>query len=304
MSEDPIICYCFGVTRVAVHAHFAQPDAQLKDLVAKTGITTKCTACALDFDVLLDEIHSSEQMIQARTAAEAETAGGLRERIDRVDSGLLLCNETVKTYIRLANYPPCFEGDDLCAPHRYRFAIFDDDGRVRAREHGRIGVCSEITIDLAALRNCPERGWFLLRLMPEGSGYYGTLRPQAVLEGRNWTACYHTQFHSDASREGRRSGTPIRTSGRKTRALVSIINGSMKPSRFVAAVELPGGLRESAGLIRGSGGHLLDVDAVFRDLPENASFILRIRSEQPTRKHLINLHPDGSMGVEHFPNLV
>ena len=46
------------------------------------------------------------------------------------------------------------------------------------------------------------------------------------------------------------------------------------------------------------------VDERFGELPTDAPLILRVASDRPTRKNLINRHPDGSLGVDHFPNIV
>lgn len=304
MTEDPIICYCFGTRRDAVRRHFSKPEARLEDLIAETSITTKCTACTLDLDVLLDDIQSSERLAGPRaTAIEAESAGW-PNRIERVDSGFLICDDKITTHIRLANYPPNFDSPELCTPHDWKLKIFDNDGRVRKTAAGRIGVGEEIGIELAELGDCPAQGWFLLRLFPNGPGHYGTVRPQAALQGEDWVACYHTQFHTDASREGRRSGTPLRTVGGFTHAVVSIINGASKPATWQATMEGDGRTRTVEGRLAGDGACMLGVDAAFPGLPDSASLILRVRSSRPTRKNLINRHPDGSLGVDHFPNLV
>lgn len=304
MTEDPIICYCFGVKRDAIRQHFSKPNARLEGLIAETRITTKCTACALDLDVMLDEIQSSERLVRARAAALEAESVGWHSRIERVDSGFLICDDKITTRIRLANHPPNFDSPDLCTLHDWKLKVFDNEGRVRKTAAGRIGVGEEISIELAELGDCPAQGWFLLRLIPNGPGHYGTVRPQTVLQGEDWVACYHTQFHTDASREGRRSGTPLRTVGGFTRAVVSVINGGVKPTTYEATLEVGGKKRTANGRLRGNGACMLDVDAIFPGLPDNSALILRLRSGDPTRKNLINKHPDGSLGVDHFPNLV
>ena len=62
--------------------------------------------------------------------------------------------------------------------------------------------------------------------------------------------------------------------------------------------------RTVEGRLAGNGASMLDVDEAFPGLPDSAPLILRVRSRRPTRKNLINRHPDGSLGVDHFPNLV
>lgn len=304
MSDDPILCYCFDVKRADVIAHFSAPGARLQDLVDRTKVTTKCTACAVDLDNVLDELQSGEQRTRARAEEVASSRLGLRQRVDRTDSGFFLCNAEVKTSIRLANYPPPALSDDLCSPHTYRVTLFANDGTVCAKDNGAVGTNEEITIDLAAMPGCPLQGWFLLTVHPEGPGRYGTLRPQTAFEGPGWSACYHTQLHTFASRSGRRSGAPLRSIGGLTRTLISVINGSGRPTSYRATLEGPSGVEAVDGELSGNGACLLDIDALFPRKPDNATVIFRMQSEQPTRKNLIYRHPDGSLGFDHFPNLV
>ncbi len=298
-----MICYCFGISREAVRTHFARPGARLDDFITATGITTKCTACAIDLDVMLDEVN--EAAVAGRSAAREDVPRrGWRTAIERVDSGFLVCDGSMRTSVRLANYPPYFENLALCAPHHFKLMLFDNDGRACARAKGRVEPGEETTIDLSALAGCPPQGWFLLRQRPESAGHYGTMRPQAVLDGGTWVACYHTQFHTDAARDGRRSSTPLRSVAGRTRALISIINGSARATDFRATLEGGSSAQTAEGKLLGNGACFLDVDTVFPKLPPGAPLILRVQSTQPTRKNLLNRHPDGSFGVDHFPNLV
>jgi hypothetical protein len=154
------------------------------------------------------------------------------------------------------------------------------------------------------MKGCPSEGWFLLRLIPEGPGYYGTLRPQVVLDGGCWASAYHTQFHTDASRAGRRSGMPLRSVEGRTRTAISMINGSKRASRFRATLEGPGYQAEAGGELPGDGARVFEIDDNFPDLPTEAPLIFRINSDYPFRKNVINRHPDGSLGIDHFPNVV
>jgi hypothetical protein len=86
--------------------------------------------------------------------------------------------------------------------------------------------------------------------------------------------------------------------------MVSIINSSRRRTRFWVMLEWPGNAREVAGALPGNGACLFDIDKRFPDLPGNVTMVLRVRSEQPTRKNVVNCHPDGSVGADHFPNAV
>lgn len=303
MSDQSIICYCFGVTHDQVRRHFRDADATLGQLIDKTQITRKCTACALDLDMLLDELQA-ERMGKVRAAGLEVAACGIPVKVDRVDSGFLLNRNGVQTSIRLANYPPISEPASLCTSHRWQVWLFDDEGLRCGSMSGRIGVEEELTIPLAGIPGCPGQGWFLLRQIPDGDGHYGTLRPQAVLEGDSWAAAYHTQFHTDASREGRRAGTPVFACDGRTRMLISVINGSSQPTSVAMHLEGQGFNGRHEFSLPGNGARMMEIDRAFPNLSGTGAMILRLKSSMPTRKNFINMHPDGSLGVDHFPNVV
>lgn len=305
MSENTVLCYCFGVTRDDVRRHFADPTATLEQLVERTNVTRKCTACLVDLDLLLDEIRASQRgraTLGPSRSTDAET--GLRERVDRVDSGFFLNGDGVRSAIRLANYPPIGGSDNHCVAHDWKLRIHAEDGRCVARANGRIAARAEATIEISALHDAPTQGWFLLRQIPDGPGHYGTLRPQLLLQGPRWAAAYHTQFHSDASRRGRRAGAPVLAVDGRTRAQVSIINGSRRPTDYEIAIDGLGLAERHRGALAGNGATIVDLDRLLPLTTGTGALIVRVESAKPTRKNLINRHPDGSVGVEHFPNVV
>src|SRR5262249_10576171 len=156
--------------------------------------------------------------------------------------------------------------------------LFDNSGRRRGARRGAIARHQEATIEIGEVSGCPAEGWFLLRQKPAGRGYYGTLRPQVMLLGPSWAACYHTQFHSDASCDGRRASAPLMTVGGKTRAAVSIINGSTREATATVALEGAGSPRSVEVRLAGRGATLMNIDEVFDGLPEQAGLVIRVRS--------------------------
>lgn len=304
MSEDPIICYCYGLKRDDIAARLAQPGMRLDDLISETKIATKCTACSTDLNAMIDEMHCSERLNSLRAVELKASTQGWKRKVDRIDSGFFICDGEIETALRFANHPP-FSGDEgLCAPHNYTVTLFDNDGRVCVRHKGSVAVREECTIEFKRLRDCPERGWFLLHMRPQGPGRYGTLRPQVALKGNGWISCYHTQFHTDATRAGRRSGVPLWLVEGRTRAQISIVNGSPTATHFHATLETDAGVQRAEGTIAANGACMFDIDSSFPAVPKSGPVILRIDSEQPTRKNVLNRHPDGSLGVDHFPNMV
>lgn len=301
MSDDPVICYCFGTTRDQVREHFKKPGATLEQLIGETQITKKCTACSLDLDMLLEEIQA-ERLGTVVPSAMSAGRGRFIDKVDRADSGFFICDGTISTQIRLSNYPPMYDDKSFCTDYSYILSLFDEQGHCIARPSGRLPVGSELTLNLGAL-GAPRRGWFLLHQMPDGPGYYGTTRPQVFLKGHGWAACYHTQFHSDATRKGRRADSPAFVIDGKTRMRVAVINGSANPTKVRFRLEGTDCQGEAETVLLGNGSTIFDVDAAMPTLSGTGPALLHVISDEPTRKILINVHPDGTWGVDHFPNI-
>lgn len=302
MSDDSIICYCFGVKRDVVEAYLKMPNLQIDQLIEETKITTRCAACSVDLDTLIDKVNASENLTRLRERKLAEASRGWKAFVDRLDSGFFICDTEIQSSLRLANYPTFKCIDSWCAPHSYRLTLYDNDGNVRVRAKGSIGANEELSIPFAEFDGCPEQGWFGLHMLPKGPGRYGTLRPQLALKGRNWVSCYHTQYHTDATRSFMRCGVPLLSVSGRTRALISLINGSARPTEYEATLE--GESTVARGRLAANGACLFNVDEAFPGRSGDGAVVLRFESDEPLRKNVINRHPDGSLGVDHFPNIV
>lgn len=271
-------------------------------MISKTKITTRCAACSVDLDTLIDQVSASERLTLLRRNEIAESNHGLSVLIDRLDSGFFICDDEIQSSLRLANYPTFARIESWCTPHRYRLTLYCNGGNVCVRTSGLIGVNEELTIPFGDFDKCPVQGWFTLHMLPQGPGRYGTLRPQLALKGRKWASCYHTQFHTDATRTSRRCGVPLLSVAGRTRAIISIINASSRSTGFQARLE---GEDETVhGELAANGACLFDVDKAFPRTSGDGAVVLRFDSGEPTRKNVINRHPDGSLGVDHFPNIV
>lgn len=193
--EKPL-CYCFDVSAQDVRDHFLRDGRDYDSLVARTRIGTKCTACLLDLDLVLEDIHRRPGDLLRLTDGDdtaARDARGFRMPGDHADSGFLVCENGISTVIRLANNSILFNKDSPNVPYDYSLSLVAEDGHLCARRRGHIGMTEDLQIELASITGCPRRGWFLLSMYPAGGGLFGTLRPQVALMGPNWIATYHTQ---------------------------------------------------------------------------------------------------------------
>ena len=304
---DDLLCFCAGVTRSELRAYLREPDASIGTFIEETGLARKCTACALDLDLIIDEELSTRSRIgEASRASQHEVGIAYRflsypER--RIDSGFFLNRDGVRTTLRVGNYFPPFDDPRGIAEHHYSVQIFGPDGKRQKTVRGTIAKGKSLSLCFSDHASALEHGWFLLTLWATESAHAGTVRPQVTLAGPDWTTSYHTQFHRDAARKGRRCGVQLRTRDGVTRAGISIINASMKPTNFRLTAETQSSSQSTWRTLQKLGCEIIPIDEMFPELPGNESIIIRIESDEPTRKNVIFFGKDARVSVDHFPNL-
>lgn len=299
------LCFCFDVTEAAVRAHFAR-GGDYDTLVERTGIGTRCTACLLDLDVVLDRIHQARTPGPATVSgpAAATQAGLLVRPTDWTDSGFLVCDAGIKTVLRIVNHPLLFEADWPVPVYDYSLRLFDETGRARACRSGFLGAGAELSYELATMPSCPPRGWFLIRLRPRSRGVFGSIRPYVVLEGPTWTTAYHTQPQAMASTLHHRTRVAIAGNGKRLAAAVSLINAARARTTVCLKLSDPGGAHaaEAELSLDGHASTIIDLDQLFTDMPCDRALTLEVTSTQPTRRHIIGYQANGAWNVDHFPN--
>lgn len=302
-SDDDVICVCFEITKRQVRKYLTEnASASVDDFVQATGYGTKCTACLLDLDVIVNDLGA----VGLKNAPPGIGSGNVLKKaqgfgvVDRVDSGFFMNSDGITSLLRVANFNPLFENVDFVTPHDLNLWLFTEDGKMVARANGHVGINETFEIDLSAIEGAPKAGWFLLSSLPHGGGYYGTLRPQVVLRGDNWASAYHTQFHGYATNSVRRMAVGIRASAGKSNSSICVINGENKAGD--AALRIYGENYDESHKfhLAKNGSRMLDIDDLFQNLPQNAGLIAHIDSDTVTRKFIINRQPDGSWGADHF----
>lgn len=304
MTTGKPLCFCFNVTKADVLAHFSEGAGTYESLVEKTKIGTKCTACLLDLDLVLDELH------QARNSAiisdHEETGSGytIRQAVDFTDSGFFMMENGMSTRVRLSNFSQLYRPGAQIVPFRFDLILLSEAGRVIGRLVGDIDKESDVTIDFSDCLDAPANGWFLLNLFPLAEGYFGTLRPQVAIGGAGWCATYHTQPHMMASMGKYRHEVVLMGNGSRLATSISVINTSRRPTNLTVSLRNPSdGSRRSEKLeLHSMASRILDLDALFPQAAAGEPLFVSVRSDQPTRKHIINTHTDGSWSVDHFPN--
>lgn len=304
-GNPDLLCYCAGVKKSDLRAYLQQPGSSIEEFIERTGLTKKCTACALDLDLILDEEFRNKPKVGVEAKeAKPDRAGWLTYPTKRIDSGFFLNDTDVTTTLRVGNYFPPFIDERGIATQQYRVSIFSNDGRFLRNESGEIPKGSSLSLRLSGDHCETKHGWFLLSLWSSERAHVGTIRPQVALHGPGWTSSYHTQSHMYATCSGRRSGVQLRTRFGRTRAGVSIINTSKAPSEFRATLECGDAFWAATGTLPGLGSDIVLIDDLFPDLPECSSVVVRFESQRPTRKNVAFFGEDGRISVDHFPNLI
>jgi bacterioferritin-associated ferredoxin len=303
-SKSRIICACFDVTESDVRKYFAAPEARIDAFVEATGISTKCTACKMDFELLLESIRTRGDNMPVAEVHDRAAAGNSAR--DMVDSGFLINRDGIRTVVRVDNASNAFdpESETRLTSYVWRTRILDEQGRLCDERSDELAVGASLTLDLAAERRCPDLGWFWIWLSPKGAGFFGATRPQFALIGPNWAASVHTQPHAMACR---RKSVIIQAPGEGFNTRVSIINGY---SRRRAECEFVLGALDGSTALRknfsiaSNGSKLVDIDALF---PEAGGTLrmasLTVHSDVPVRKHIIKVQPSGRYSIDHFPSV-
>jgi len=302
---DEVFCYCFNRTRRNVIDYLIEhPQVDIEKLIADTRIGTKCTACLLDLEVLISEkTYSDYRSLVSDAGAKAKVLPSRRMPLKLNDSGFFINDGPVSTSIHIANYNTLFGQEGSAVDYDLMILAFDAQGKRVALKKTHLRVGREFVFSTKQIANCPQNGWFLIIRMPLSAGHFGISRPQIILNGHSWRASYHTQSHSDASKSGWRSSVGIRKMAGKTRSILVMINGSNLTTR--GNIEIPTSqamIFDRQFSLHGNGLSTMAIDELFPDLPDNSSLSIKVTSDKPTRKFLLNVHEDGSMGMDHFPN--
>lgn len=300
-TADHLLCYCHGVSSDDVRRHFARPGATYESLIDETRIATKCTACRLDLDLLLSELHAGPAgPLPGPTVDDQDQPSRWSRPQDLSDAGFVQVAGEVTTLVRIANRGLFFDDTSKVVPYDWTLRVFSDAGRVVARRSGSLPVGTDLEVDFADLVAAPFAGWFLVCLYPRGRGLLGTTRPQIVVRGAGWASSVHTQFLSMACRH--KAALLFSNAGR-TGAIISLINASRAANTVTITLSGPAGdpLTRTIDL-PGYGARLADIDDLFGRLAADGIYLVAVQSRDPVCKHLILRNDDGSWSQNHFPN--
>lgn len=306
LSSEPgrLVCGCFGVTEGHIREYFEHPHASVDEFADISGITTKCTACKMDFELVLESIRTRDTKVVERVDHERVVASGNTSR-DFVDSGFLINSNGIKTVLRVDNATNPFDpkSEELLTDYSWQLRVMDETGKRCAKRNGFIQIGESLTLDLTELEQCPDFGWFWIWLQPRSGGYFGAIRPQYALVGEGWISTVHTQPHAMACYE---KAVIIRSPEENFSTLVSVVNGDSRKSatcEFILASTTSESAETRFIQLPPNGSRLVEIDTEFEQAAKSYDVAtLIIRSDRPVRKHVIKIQPNGHYSIDHFPD--
>ena len=302
LSDDDVVCFCFGTTKKDIEQHFSDPSHNFDTLVEATAVGTKCTACLLDVDLL---VHRSSGQHARALVKRKKVDEQLKEKglypIDLADSGFFINNREIKTLVRVANYGVMFDYTDFCVPFGYKCELMDANGSHVTTLKGTIGSAESMELDLSKVSSLPAEGWFILTLTPKAPGLHGSIRPQIALEGPTWATSYHSQHHVFACK-GR--GVLVSNPGGRFETIINVINAQRRETalEFRLLDDDDKLVASDTRRIAKQNARNYDLDEIFPAVKPDQILTLLLLSDGGVRKHVINRHASGSLSVDHFPD--
>lgn len=312
-AEERIVCPCFGSTEADIRERLSKPGATFEDLVDDTGIGSKCTACLLDVDLVLQDyvdthayhIPKKDKVPNVRLGWMAKenargVGGGWALTANPPNIGFFLNHDGVTTTLRIPNRRLLFDRDAPISSYDYRIIVRGPDGKRAAFLEGELRANDDLVVDFSRINDCPAHGWFLSCLYARDDALRGTTRPQVLYRGEKWASTVHPQTFQGASYKRSllnaftKGGTP----------LIMAINVVKKPSRLSVSANY---LREDGGQTKSIqlpsyGAKLIDFRETFDELDDEKDLWLTIESDTPVQKFILNKQSSGALDIDHFPD--
>jgi bacterioferritin-associated ferredoxin len=301
MAAEPaerLVCACFGLTDRIIIDAFQRCNSSYDALVQQTKVGTKCTACLLDLDLLLDGVVRREA--RPAGASAAARRGLFIKAEDQCHCGHFVNCDGITTVLRVANHGLMFGADSQIVPHDYRLVVLSTDGRTVHRRSGRLRAGATLDIRFSDVSDLPGSGWFIIDLLPRGRGVVGSLRPQIGIIGPHWVATFHPQWLSFRTR--RRAVLAAIEDGRPDLWPVLINPHNAAVELNVALLGIDTEFRSERRMEMGARSRA-EIDLAPLAAPAfTGTALCAIEASRPIMFYIINKHRDGTWCVDHFPN--
>ena len=304
-ENDRQICNCFNITVNDIKEYMVDGSRTIDDLVRDTAIGTKCTACFLDVDLVLNDLQKDQGSVATQALTKSKRnwtkSSGIELAQLRKESGFFINQNGMKTTLVCGNDGFLFEKGDTVVPFNYQIYIFDENGEIRASKKGILQSYQTLTLDFCDIPKCPSQGWFVLNLIASKRGLEGATRPQFFIHADGFSASVHTQPVSSACTS---KISMLKRGVDGCRAKVQAMNATSSDTDVMLNLTSITGQKIASyptNLPR-KGSFIWDLDNIFPDLVYEDWMLIEVKSDKPIRKHIIHLLNDGSWSLDHFQN--
>ena len=309
--SDEILCYCYKAKKSDVIDSLVYNNYNINKLQKKLKIGTKCGACNADLEFLLENIikgRKKKQTSRKSLLKKSFFSNMVSKFLPNIykyylESAFYIQNSEISTYLICGNWGIDFKKNSSLVEYECSLKIFGSNGKLYLKKNMTLKQNKSIELDFAQFKKIPEDGWFLFYLQPKSKGLEGSIRPQVLIKGKNFVTSYHPQPHWLACCE--KSIIDYLFQGKK-RSKLSIINASRnvnKISIFYKNLKNSNGKDEllETFLMPPLSSKLHTLGKNKKNFKDNLKLIT-VKSDYPTRKHIINIQENSSWNIDHFPN--
>lgn len=215
-QDSEIICTCFEVTRQGFLDLMAQHrDLDFQEMLDKTGVGNKCTACRLDLELLYTE--NFDRLPRSKPGAVSlpppeplPWRQRLYAMLDRIspmwpmplrDWSPVLAGHGITEMVVINNDPPLYADDAKVDPVEVTMTVRDAAGRICHRQVATVTTQAPLCVDASRYLPKPEGelpsiGSVELSRRWQNPTVRGTTRPQFVIGGPGGCGAVHTQAPS------------------------------------------------------------------------------------------------------------
>ena len=301
------ICYCHDVDETTIRNFLEKNEVSFENLARNTGVGSKCTACLLDVELILEEYNlkkvyhiSSNLNSNIQPPWKKDKTKNIFKNNEVIPHiGFFLNNKEVSTKLIVPNHGLLFNENQKLSNFFYKLIIRNKDGRKTKYISGILKKESVFNINFDEIIDLPNYGWFMFILYAKQEGFLGTTRPQILFRGKNWAATIHPQqitaadYGKFVSNEILENSVP----------LIMAINVIKKSSRLNITITYKNGEKEQKSIkILPYGAELINIRNIFSNRLKNEPLIINAESDTPIQKFILNKHSNHRYDIDHFPN--
>ncbi|WP_374630828.1 hypothetical protein [Ferrovibrio sp.] len=302
--DSDIICTCFELTRQGFLDLMAQHrELDFQEMLDKTGVGNKCTACRLDLELLYTE--NFDRMPRSKAGAVAlppAESAPWRQRVyallDRIspmwpmplrDWSPVLAGHGITEMVVVNNDPPLYANDAKVDPVEVTVSVRDAGGGLCHRRVETVNMDKPLNLDVSQYLPPPETAFPTIGSVEISRRWQrptvrGTTRPQFVIGGPQGCGAVHTQAPSG---KGATWYAALYRPG-EDRILLSVINPSNRSLVVDFTYPYVAGAQPShIETLPPHGASLHEVRLAPGSVSEDETFVIRVGANGSHKCHLL-----------------